>query len=88
LRALLRQADATEQANAVLQLGGEFEARENPTIKDLLERAAAELTPTKIETKFPNQPQVQASILQTVGETYWGICGPTTHRGVFSDNAS
>jgi eukaryotic-like serine/threonine-protein kinase len=70
---LLRQADATEQANAVRQTGGGFETIENPTIKELLNRAAAELMPGKIEAKFPQQPQVQASILRTVGATYWGI---------------
>ena len=29
--------------------------------------------PEKIEAKFPQQREVQASILQTVGATYWGI---------------
>jgi eukaryotic-like serine/threonine-protein kinase len=52
-RDLLRQADAAEQANAVRQLGGGFEATENPTIKELLDRAAAELAPARIEAKFP-----------------------------------
>jgi eukaryotic-like serine/threonine-protein kinase len=70
---LLRQADATEQANAVRQAGGGFETTENPTIRELLDRAAAELMPGKIEAKFPQQREVQASILQTVGATYWGI---------------
>jgi serine/threonine protein kinase len=69
----LRQADGTAQATTLRQLGGEFEAKENPTIKELLDRAAAELTPAKIEAKFPGQKAVQASILQTVGETYRGI---------------
>ena len=55
------------------QAGGGFETTENPTIKELLDRAAAELMPEKIEAKFPQQPEVQASILQTVGATYWGI---------------
>jgi DNA-binding SARP family transcriptional activator len=70
---LLRQADATEQANALRQAGGGFEAKENPTIKELLDRAAAELTPAKIEARFSGQREVQASILRTVGETYQGI---------------
>jgi tetratricopeptide (TPR) repeat protein len=72
---LLRQADATAQADALLRAGGGFEVKENPTIKELLDRAAAELTPGKIEAKFPQRPEVQASILQTVGDAYFGIGG-------------
>jgi len=72
-RDLLRQADATAQANAVRQLGGGFEVKANPTIKELLDRAAAELTPAKIDVKFPGQREAQASILQTVGDTYRAI---------------
>ncbi len=73
LHDLLSQANPTVQANDVRQLGGGFEAVENPTIKELLDRAAAELTPAKIEAKFPDQKEVQASILRTVGDTYDGI---------------
>ena len=55
-------------------LGGEsFAVQENPTIKELLERAAAGLTPERIEEKFPGQPLVQAEILHTVGIAYFGI---------------
>ena len=72
-RDLLRQANPVEQADAVRQAGGVFETTENPTIKELLNRAAAELIPEKIEAKFPQQPEVQASILQTVGAAYSGI---------------
>ena len=72
-RDLLSQADATEQANATRQRGGGFETTANPTIKELLNRAATELTPAKVEAKFPAQPAVQASILKTVGDTYRGI---------------
>jgi serine/threonine protein kinase len=71
---LLRQAHPTEQANRVLQLGGNrFTTIENPTIKELLDRAAAELTPEQIDEKFPNQPLVQAEILETLGTTYEGV---------------
>jgi serine/threonine protein kinase len=69
---LLLQADAAQQANARRQAGGGFEVMENPTIKELLDRAAAELTPGKIEAKFLNQPEVQASILKTIGDAYRG----------------
>jgi eukaryotic-like serine/threonine-protein kinase len=71
---LLLQADPTDQANRLLTLGDErFSSMENPTIKELLDRAAAELTPGKIERKFPNQPLVQAKILQTVASAYRGV---------------
>jgi serine/threonine protein kinase/DNA-binding SARP family transcriptional activator len=70
---LLRQADPGAQADALRQMGGGFEALENPTVKELLDRAAEGLTPEKIEAKFPQQPEVQASILRTVGDTYRDI---------------
>jgi len=73
LHDLLRQADATEQANSLRQLGGGFETKENPTVKELLERAAAELTPERIDARFPGQREVQASILRTVGDAFRGI---------------
>jgi serine/threonine protein kinase len=71
---LLRQADIDVQADALLMAGRTLaEAKENPTIGELLDRAAAELTPDKIEAQFPQQPLVQADILHTIGVTYRGI---------------
>ena len=70
---LLRQANAKEQADSILEHGGGFEIKENPTVKELLDRAALELSPSKIDSKFPDQPTVQATILQTIGDTYLGI---------------
>jgi serine/threonine protein kinase/tetratricopeptide (TPR) repeat protein len=71
---LLRQADAREQANALLLDGRSAdEARENPTVRELLDRAAKELEGDKLEQAFPKQPAVQAEILQTLGDTYCGI---------------
>jgi serine/threonine protein kinase/tetratricopeptide (TPR) repeat protein len=70
---LLRQADPRTQADTLLLADGEFEAQENPTVRELLDRAAAELTADKIEAKFPKQPRVQAEILQTIGHTYLGV---------------
>jgi serine/threonine protein kinase/tetratricopeptide (TPR) repeat protein len=67
---LLRMADARQQADAAVRGGGAFKAVENPTIKELLNRAAAELAPGKIEQKFSGQPLVQAEILRTIGDTY------------------
>jgi serine/threonine protein kinase/Tfp pilus assembly protein PilF len=71
---LLRQADANEQADTLLRLGGSLDAmRENPTIRELLDRAATELTPDKIDQHFPKQPMVQAEILETIAVTYRGV---------------
>jgi serine/threonine protein kinase/Flp pilus assembly protein TadD len=71
---LLRQADSWVQADALLLAGGSSdEAKENPTIRELLDRAARELTPDKIEARFPKQPRVQAEILHMIGDTYRGI---------------
>ena len=71
---LLVQADSTMQANSLLQAGRtSSEAKLNPTIRDLLDRAAKQLAPDVIEQSFPNQPLVQAELLSTIGETYRGI---------------
>ena len=71
---LLGQADLRTQANALLRAGGfPAEAKQNPTIRDLLDRAAHELSPEKIDANFPNQPLVQAEILRTVGNTYRSV---------------
>jgi hypothetical protein len=71
---LLSQADTRRQANSLLVAGrSSTEAKWNPTIRELLDRAAAELTPDNIEVQFPNQPVVQAEILQTIGDAYRGI---------------
>ena len=71
---LLGQADAEAQANALLKAGGaSSEAKLNPTIRELLDRAAVELAPDKIEANFPGQPLVQAELLKTVGDTYRGV---------------
>jgi tetratricopeptide (TPR) repeat protein len=67
---LLRMADAWRQADALRLTDGNFKATENPTIKELLDRAAAELTPAKIERKLPGEPLVQAEVLRTIGDTY------------------
>ncbi len=71
---LLGQADTSVQANALLNAGGSSaEAKLNPTIRELLDRAALELAPDKIEANFPNEPLVQAELLNTVGDTYRGV---------------
>ena len=70
---LLLQADPFEQAEAVRLAGGRFEAQENPTVRELLDRAAAGLAGDRIEAKFPKQPRVQAEILRTIGSAYLGV---------------
>src|SRR5262245_47749458 len=70
---LLRQADTVAQAETQRLTGGGFQIQVNPTIRDLLDRAAAGLAPDKIGAKFPGQPRVQAEILDTVGRTYSGV---------------
>jgi serine/threonine protein kinase len=70
---LLKQANAISQANAALAAGRAPDATANPTVKELLDRAAGELTPAKIQRKFPDQGEVQASILETIGHAYNAI---------------
>jgi serine/threonine protein kinase/tetratricopeptide (TPR) repeat protein len=68
---LLGQAAVREQADTLLRAGRDTaEAKENPTVRELLDRAARELTPEKIESQFPKQPLVQAEVLHTIGITY------------------
>lgn len=70
---LLLQASLFDQAEALRQSGGDFAVKPNPTVNELLDRAAAQLTPEKIEAKFPKQPFVQAEVLKTVGDAYFSI---------------
>jgi eukaryotic-like serine/threonine-protein kinase len=71
---LLEQADVRAQAYALLEAGRRAEkAKPNPTIRELLDRAAEELAEAKIEANFPNQPLLQAELLRTVGTTYRAI---------------
>ncbi|MEO2088192.1 MAG: protein kinase, partial [Gemmataceae bacterium] len=76
---LLAQADARTQADALRNAGDpSARAKLNPTIRELLDRAAKELTPDKIEANFPQQALVQAELLETVGNAYRGIGEMTT----------
>jgi hypothetical protein len=71
---LLGQADVRTQADALLKAGAlAAEAKTNPTIGELLDRAAVELSEAKIEANFPGQPLLQAELLYTVGDTYRGV---------------
>jgi serine/threonine protein kinase len=71
---LLGQADARTQANALLRDGRpSAELSLNPTVRELLDRAARELAEDRIEENFPGQPLLQAELLQTAGQTYLGV---------------
>jgi serine/threonine protein kinase/tetratricopeptide (TPR) repeat protein len=71
---LLGQADIKAQADALLTSGKPATlARRNPSILELLDRAADELTEDRIDRNFPDQPLVQAEILHTVGNAYLAI---------------
>src|SRR5207245_11004588 len=47
-------------------------AKQYPTSRHLRPRAAAGLAPERIAANVPDQPLVQAEILNTVGDTYRG----------------
>jgi len=70
---LLRQADEVTQADSLSKTGGDFDIKPNPTINELLDRAAVHLTPERIDKKFPNLPFVQAEVLHAVASAYGGI---------------
>ena len=73
---LLAQADVSVQAFSLLKDDGTpsgVKTKINPTIQELLDRAAAELSEAKVEVNFPKQPLLQAEILLTLGDTYRGI---------------
>jgi eukaryotic-like serine/threonine-protein kinase len=71
---LLSQADTKAQADTLVKAGASSSgAKLNPTIRELLDRAALQLAPDKIEASFPKQPLIQAELLQTVGGAYGGI---------------
>jgi len=46
---------------------------QNPTVIELLDRAAAELSEERIEASFPNQPHVQSVVLHTIAMCYRGL---------------
>jgi serine/threonine protein kinase/tetratricopeptide (TPR) repeat protein len=71
---LLGQADVMKQADELLAAGRQSsEAKRNPTIRELLDRAADEVSEAKIESVIPNEPLVQAEVLNTIGNCYHAI---------------
>lgn len=70
---LLGQASAFNQADALLEAGQRLGAvKWNPTIRELLDRAAREISADKLDENFPEQYRLQAEILETVAVTYSG----------------
>ena len=73
---LLGQASDFLQAESRRLSGASYEILTNPSIGELLDRAASQLTPEQIEKKFPAMPFVQAEVLRTVGNSYLAINHP------------
>jgi len=85
---LLGQADMRTQADALLDHGGIAAAADrNITVRELLDRAAAELAPDKLEGNFRGQPLLQAELLRTVGEAYRGV-GELAQAVIFLERAA
>ncbi len=70
---LLLQSSTSHQAASRLLGGGEFKVKTNPTVEELLDRAAEKLTAENLEVKFPGMPLVQAEVLATIGISYFDI---------------
>jgi serine/threonine protein kinase/tetratricopeptide (TPR) repeat protein len=71
---LLAQADTAVQADALIKIGEPSgRAKRDPTIRELLDRAAEELSEPHIDRNFPEQPVLQAELLETVGNAYQGV---------------
>lgn len=71
---LLRQANPWEQANQARGANAKsLPVQHDITVCELLDRGSREFSPEVIETKFPNQPQVQAEVLETIGESYQSL---------------
>lgn len=70
---LLRQSSIIHQAETIGPNGKSGEFLHDPTIKQLLDRAAIELAPDKIESKLTNNTFVQAEVLKAVGDAYLGV---------------
>lgn len=71
---LLGMADPRFQADTLrLAKRSTSDVKPNPTVRELLDRAAAELSPDRIDRQFPGEPMVQAQILRTVGNAYLGL---------------
>jgi serine/threonine protein kinase/tetratricopeptide (TPR) repeat protein len=62
------QADLLRQADSMMQANAGFEAEPNLTVKEALDRAAAQ-----IGRRFRKQPLVEAAIRMAIGNAYRGV---------------
>ncbi len=62
------QNDVLAQASAYTQAGPETKSDPDLKVRTALDRAAS-----RIEGKFARQPSIEASIRQTIGNTYYGL---------------
>ena len=76
---LLLQSSTLYQAESRRLGGGQFKVKTNPTVEELLDRAAEKLTPDNLEAKFPGMPLVQAEVLATIGMSYFDIESKTSN---------
>lgn len=73
-RRLLMQADPLTQADDLRRNSDAIsKLSKNPTIRELLDRAAKQTTPENLERDFPAMPLVQAEILYSIGATYVAV---------------
>jgi tetratricopeptide (TPR) repeat protein len=70
---LLGQADPAVQAETIREAGGGTPVKENPTIKELLDRCALKATPDNLATRFPEEKRVQTAVLGALGRAFYGI---------------
>jgi len=70
---LLRQADPLHQAEQERLMGTNRATLPDPKVAEVLDRAAANLSPAQMEKKFPKMPLVQAGVLKAVGDAYAGL---------------
>ena len=74
---LISQINVTYQATTNSQVkeafGVERSLKRDPTLMELLDRAADTLQPGRIDQRFPDQPVVQGMLLRQVGYAYYSI---------------
>ncbi len=69
---LLRQADPRPPSSGGATVVGDAPISANPTLIEVVDRAAAALEGGKLEEKFPGQPRIQTEIMHTIGSVYFG----------------
>lgn len=71
---LISRASVWEQSNLARVPANKLGTpRHDMTVRELLNLAAKEFSPETIEAKFPKQGEVQAEILDTIGEAYESV---------------